>query len=75
MANLFRVTGRGGAVIGETDTMDGLIAIARNSPPGRYRIEQLSLNPVTGDTRSWKGGAIIKDRRGAIKLHLPYPTD
>ena len=61
MATGFRVTARSGAVIGEADSMDGVIAIAKNIPPGRYRIEQLSLDPATGDIRCSSWG---RDRQG-----------
>jgi hypothetical protein len=54
------------------DTMDRVV---ENAPPGRYRIERLSLDPVTGDIRTWKWGAVSKDRKGAIKMLLPPSTD
>jgi hypothetical protein len=75
MATGFRVTNRAGAVIGEADTMDGVIAIAKNVAPDRYRIEQLSLNPATGDIRCLKWGTLTKDRKGVIKLRHPDPRD
>ena len=75
MATGYRITAGGGAVIGEADTMDGVIAFAKSVPPGRYWIEQLSLNPATGDIRCVKWGTFSKDRKGAIKLAFPDSTD
>jgi hypothetical protein len=71
MATVFHVTARAGGSIGDADTLDGVVDIAKNAPPGRYRIEKISLDPATGDVRSWKWGAVRKDRQGGIKLDLP----
>jgi hypothetical protein len=71
MATVFRVLARAGALLGEAQTMDGVIELARGSRPGRYRIEKVSLDPVTGELRSWEWGAVIKAKDGAIKLDLP----
>ena len=56
---------RGGASIVEADTLNGVIELAKNAPPGpSYRIGKVSLDPATGDLRSWNMGVIIKDRKG-----------
>ena len=71
MASVFRVTSRGGASIGDADTIDGVVELVKNAPPGRYRIDRISLDPASGELRSWKWGTVIKDRKGGIKLDLP----
>jgi hypothetical protein len=71
METVFRVIARAGAVLGETQTMDGVIELAKGARPGRYRIEKVSLDPATGELRTWEWGAVIKQRNGAIKLDLP----
>ncbi len=67
----FRVTARGGGPIGDADTIDGVIDLARGAPPGRYRIDKIWLDRDTGDLRSWEWGEIEKDPKGEIKLDLP----
>jgi hypothetical protein len=62
MPLVFRVTARDGGSIGETDTMDGVLELAKGAPPGHYRIDKISLDPATGDLRSWEWGTIIKGR-------------
>jgi hypothetical protein len=71
MATVLRVIARAGAVLGEAQTMDGVIELAKGARPGRYRIEKVSLDPATGELRSWKWGAVIKEKNGGIKLELP----
>jgi hypothetical protein len=71
MATIFRITSRSGASIGDANSLDGVVEIAKSAPPGRYRIEKISLDPATGEVRSWKWGAVRKDRQGGIKLDLP----
>lgn len=71
MATVLRVFARSGALLGEAQTMDGVIELAKGARPGRYRIEKVSLDPETGELRSWEWGAVIKGRDGAIKLDLP----
>ena len=71
MAIVFRVTARSGASIGDADTMDGVVELAKNAPSGRYQIDKISLDPATGELRTWKWGTLIKDRKGGIKLNLP----
>ncbi|HEV3263565.1 MAG TPA: hypothetical protein VG013_42410 [Gemmataceae bacterium] len=70
MAKAFRVVANGG-LIGEADTIDGVVEIAKGASPGRYVIEKVSLDPATGELRSWEWGAVVKERDGGIKLDLP----
>jgi hypothetical protein len=71
MATVFRVTARAGGSLGDASTMDEVIELAQCAPPGRYRIEKVSLDSATGELRCWEWGAVIKDRKGGIKLDLP----
>jgi hypothetical protein len=75
MPVVFRITARDCGSIGETDTLDGVVELAKGAPPGRYRLDKISLDPATGDLRSWDWGTIIKDRKGRIKLDLPPWVD
>jgi hypothetical protein len=71
MSTAFRITVRDGGSIGDADTLDRVIELVQSAAPGRYRIEKISLDPATGEVRSWKWGAVRKDRQGGIKLDLP----
>lgn len=71
MPTAFCLTASDGEPIGEADTIDGLIELARNAPPGRYRIDKVSLDPDTGAPRFWEWGAIVKELDGGINLDLP----
>jgi hypothetical protein len=55
--------------------VDGIVELANVAPPGHYRIEKHSLDPATGELRSWNWGTITKDRKGGIKLDLPPWVD
>jgi hypothetical protein len=72
MSTVFRVTSRDGAPRGEAEDMDGVVNLVKDAPPGRDRLDQISLDPVTWDLRSWNWGTIFKDRKGAIKLSGPH---
>jgi hypothetical protein len=52
MPTVFRVTARAGGSIGEAETIDGVFELAKDAPPGRYRIEKISLDCTTGELRS-----------------------
>jgi hypothetical protein len=71
MTTVFRVIAHDGGSIGEADSIDGVVELAKSAPPGRYRIEKVSRDPATGELRSWEWGGVIKNRKGAIKLDLP----
>jgi hypothetical protein len=75
MPMVFRVTARDGGSIGEAATMDGVIELANQAPPGRYQIEKLSLDPAGGELRSWDWGTIVKDSAGRVELDLPAWLD
>jgi hypothetical protein len=75
MPTVFRVTARAGGSIGDANTMDGVIELASDAPPGSYRIEKITLDPATGDLRVWEWGAVRKNRKGVIKLYLPPGID
>jgi hypothetical protein len=72
MATAFRVTDRdGGGLIGDADTINGVIELAKAAPPGRYRIDNISHDRHTGELRAWELGEIEKGPAGEIKLDLP----
>jgi len=71
MGALYRVFSPNGNPIGDADSIDGVIEIARNALPGRYRIDSISADPDSGVPRSWTWGAVIKSRKGRIKLDVP----
>jgi hypothetical protein len=75
MATVYRVVSRDGDTIGDADSIDGVVEIVKDAAPDRYRIQRLSLDPSTGDLRSWDWGAITKSRKGLITLDLPPWTD
>ena len=75
MATVFRVTAQNGASMGEAATMDGVVELAKDAPPGRYQIQKIHLDPATGDLRCWEWGTIIKDHGGGIKLDLALWLD
>jgi hypothetical protein len=71
MATVFRVIAQTGAELGEAQTLDGVIELAKGALPGCYRIEKVSLDHATGELRTWEWGSVIKERDGAIALDLP----
>lgn len=75
MPAVYRVISRAGKMIGEADSLDGVIEIARKARSGRYRIDKISLDPSTGQSKSWTWGKVIKSPDGRIELDLPPWTD
>ena len=71
MPTSYRVISRNGRSIGDADSIDQVVEIVKNAAPGRYRIQRISLDPNSGDLRSWDWGAISKSRKGRITLDLP----
>jgi hypothetical protein len=71
MPTVYRLVGPDGGAIGDADSVDGIVEIATKAAPGRYRIEQIldAPGPAGELTRDW--GALIKTRRGRVKLDLP----
>jgi hypothetical protein len=71
MATIFRLIAPDERSIGEADTIDQLIELARSTRPGRYRIDAVSGDPKSGVTTSMEWGEIIKERGGGISLNPP----
>jgi hypothetical protein len=71
MSAAFRVTSRGAGPIGDADTIDGVIELAKGAPPGRYRIDKIQFDRETGELRSWEWGEVEKYADGRIELDLP----
>jgi hypothetical protein len=71
MAALFRLVGPEGSPIAEADSLDAIIEQAKAVPPGRYRREQITRDPDTGDARPGDWGEVIRDDDGAVLLDLP----
>ena len=71
MSMAFRVIARAGGPIGDAATMDEVLELTKGAPAGRYRVDKLYVDPVTGGLRSWEWGAITKGVRGGIKLEFP----
>ena len=71
MPAAYRVISRDGDCIGDADSIDGVVEIVKNAAPGRYRIQRVSLDPDSGDLRSWDWGAISQSRKGRITLDVP----
>jgi hypothetical protein len=71
MSLAFRITARAGGPIGDADSLDEVLELAKAAPPGRYRLDKYYSDPATGTVRSWEWGAITKGPRGGIRLDLP----
>jgi hypothetical protein len=71
MSTEYRLIARNGQIVGEADSLDGIIEIAKKARSGRYRINKVWLDPSTGDLRTWSWGRLVKSRDGRIDLHLP----
>ncbi len=71
MATIYRATSSDGASVGDADSIDGIVAIVKDSASGHYRIQVISLEPTTGHLRSWEWGMISKSPGGEITLDLP----
>ena len=71
MSAIYRITSNDGIVLGEADSVDGVVEVVKSASPGRYRIEEVSPNATTGDLQSWEWGAIIKSFDGQITLDVP----
>jgi hypothetical protein len=75
MPTAFRVISRADGPIGDADTMDEILELAKGAAPGRYRLVKFYLDRATGDLRCWEWGVITKDRRGGIRLEIPPSSE
>jgi hypothetical protein len=71
MSAVYRLISRRGKTIGEANSIDELVEIARKAPPGHYRIDKLSLDPSTGKVKSWGWGEVTTSPDGRVELDLP----
>jgi hypothetical protein len=71
MVARYRIFAPDGNSIGDADSIEGVIDIVRNAVPGRYRICGISVDPASGVPRSRPWGAVIKSRKGRIRLVAP----
>jgi hypothetical protein len=75
MPTAYKVVSPDGVSLGDADFIDGVVEVVKGAAPGRYVIQRVSLDPDTGDQRSWDWGAITKSRKGKITLDLPSWMD
>jgi hypothetical protein len=75
MSTGFRLTASDGDVIGEADTIRGIAKLANAVPPGRYRIEEFSLDPATGQPQSREWGTLKKQRMLGLKRPPSTPNE
>jgi len=75
MGARYRVFSSDGKPIGDADSIDGVVEIARSAIPGRYRIDRIAADPglAVATSRTW--GAVIKSRKGEITLDVPPWVD
>jgi hypothetical protein len=64
MSLAFRLTARAGAPIGDAETLDEILELAKGAPPGRYRLDRFYSDPATGAFRSSEWGAVTKGPPG-----------
>jgi hypothetical protein len=75
MSLTFRITADASGPIGDADTLDEALELAKGAPPGRYRLDKCFSDPATGTFRCWEWGSITKGARGGIKLSMPPRID
>ena len=75
MPGFYRVFFPDGNLIGDADSIDGVVDLAKNVPPGRYRIDQVFSDPGSGAQKSQTWGAVIRSRNGRITLDAPSWID
>ena len=75
MPAVYRVVAPDGNLLGEGTSIDDVVEIARNLPPGRYRVDLVKSGPeqASDSTRVW--GEVIKTVRGRVKLSAPPWAD
>jgi hypothetical protein len=71
MVTVFRLLAYGGDSIGEARSIDEAIELARGATPGRYRVQEISIDFATGALRSFIWGTIIKRDDGGVELEPP----
>ena len=74
MPTLYRVVAPDGSLIGEGASIDEVVEIVKQAPPGRYRVDLVQ----SGRSGRWVfaiWGEVIKTVRGRIKLNAPPWAD
>ena len=71
MPTVYRLVAPDGGAIGDADSVDGIIEIAKKVAPGRYRIEQVNVEsgPAPEVSRAW--GNLIKTPTSQVELEVP----
>lgn len=60
--SVFRIVNRDGEMLADADSLDGVTEPVRNAPPGRYHIDEISVEPLpSGHTARSCGFAIHHD--------------
>jgi hypothetical protein len=71
MGACYRVFAPDGSPVGDADSIDGVVEVARSVVPGCYRIDRISADVGLAVTTSRNWGAVIKSRKGRITLDVP----
>jgi hypothetical protein len=71
MGARYRVFAPDGNPIGDADSIDGVVDVARSAVPGCYRIDRIcaQLGSAVSTSQTW--GAVIKSQKGQITLDVP----
>jgi hypothetical protein len=75
MAAVYRAVAPDGTVIGTEDSIEGIVRIIKNAPPGRYQINVISADPGSAPSGSRCWGTVTKSPAGRIKFDLPPYMD
>ena len=67
----FRVFAPDGSPIGDVESVDEVIELAKQSPPGRYQVDQFSTDIAFGDQMSRSWGSVTRSKKGQDRLARP----
>ena len=68
--SLFRIVDRDGEMVADADTLNGVTEVVCNAPPGRYHVDEISVDPLPSRRTARRWGSAIRHNDGRVILDL-----
>ena len=72
--SLFRIVDRDGEMLADAATLDGVTEIVRRVPPGRYHVDEISVDPLPSGHTVRRWGSAVRHEDGRVILD-PAPWE
>ena len=66
--SVFRIVDRDGEIVADADGLAGVNEIVRRAPPGRYHVDEISVDPLPSGHTARRWGFAIRPEDGRVIL-------